>query len=242
VPVKKPRFSPLQAWSYSTYTQYLKCALSVCFDKIQRIRIQEPENPHLVKGNRTHTLANTFVGATGPKAKLPKLAEGLEKFKPRLEALRKAAARIEIEWAFTRDWSPTGWFDKDAWLRVKLDACRDSTKPPEVEVVDYKTGKLYPDHKQQRSLYALAGLRLVQIGQLAGGSKDVALTATHLYTDTGFVAEESFGMKNLVPLKREWTTRTKEMLADTEFRAKTGPHCRWCKFAKSKGGPCPENQ
>ena len=237
MPVKKPRFSSLQSWSYSTYTQYLKCALSVCFDKIQRVRIQEPENPHFIKGDRIHGIAETFVGTVG---KPPKLTEGLEKFMDRLTALRKAKARTEIAWAFTRDWTPTGWFDKDAWLRVKLDACRDAKSPPEVEVVDYKTGKLYQDHKQQRSLYALAGLQLVQIGQLAGGSKDVALTAAHLYTDTGFTAEEKFGMKNLAPLKREWMARTKEMLVDTEFKAKTGPHCRWCKFAKSRGGPCPE--
>jgi hypothetical protein len=101
---------------------------------------------------------------------------------------------------------------------------------------------VYDDHKQQRSLYALGGLQLVKLGRLAEGDKKSKLTAEHVYIDTQQTATEQFTMKDLDPLKREWETRTKQMLEDTTYRATPGFHCRWCKYRKSNGGPCPEEQ
>jgi hypothetical protein len=248
--VPKGRFATLTSWSFSVYTQYMKCPFSVCLDKIMRVRIQEPDNPHFIKGNRTHTIADTFIGGVG--AKRPALEEtikcGKETLKVNLTAvkdqlidLRKKKARTEQEWAFDRQWKPTDWRDwTGAWLRIKTDVCADTKEPPTVEIVDWKTGKPYADHKQQRSLYALGGLQLVQIGALADGNKDVKLTARHVYIDTGQSATEEFTMKNLAPLKREWLARIKIMMSDTTFKTKTGRHCGYCKYAKSKGGPCPE--
>lgn len=234
-----PKFTNLTSWSYSVYSQYVKCALSVCFDKVQRIRIVEPPNPHFVKGDRVHKAAEVHIGSTGrPPAVIPEL----QSVKDRLEFFRKARAKVELEWAFTKQYLPTSWFGKDAWLRVKTDVCLDTAPPPLVHITDWKTGRVYEEHKQQRSLYALAGLQLVELGQLAGGSKDVKLTAEHLYTDTTQSATEEYGMKDLKPLKREWESRIKGMMSDTRYPAKTGFHCKFCKFRKSAGGPCPEAQ
>ena len=235
------KFTTLTSWSYSVYTKYLACPFAVCLEKIQKIRIQEPTNPHFVKGDRIHSAAEAFVG--GVQKKTPPVPEELSRFTPEILALRAAKARTEIKWTFTKDWTPTGWFDNDAWLRVMLDACADTKKPPAVDVVDWKTGKVYDDHKQQRSLYALAGLQLVQIGQLAGGSKDTVLKASHYYTDTGFRAEETFKFARLASLKREWLTRIAQMMTDTTFEATPSSRaCRYCKFGKSKGGPCAQEK
>jgi len=236
----KGRFATLSAWSYSVYTSYLNCPFQVCLEKIIRHRVQEePKNEAMERGTRVHDAAEAFVGSIG---RAPKLIPELQGQRDLLMRLRKANARTEQEWAFTREWTPTGWLDRDCWLRIKVDACTDAKTPPTVEIVDYKTGRVHPEHKQQRSLYALGGLQLVQIGQLAGGAKDVQLTAAHVYTDTTQTATEQYVMKDLPALKREWLTRIKTMMSDTQFRTKVGRHCRWCKFAKSKGGPCPENK
>jgi len=216
----------------------MECPFAVCLDKIQKVRIIEPPNEHFIKGDRVHKSAEIQIGGRG---KLPKLEPELKTVKDLLVDLRKRQAAVELEWAFNRQWEPTGWYDKDAWLRIKTDVCADQVDPPEVEIIDWKTGRCYPDHAQQRSLYALGGLRLVQIGQLAGGSKDVQLTAQHIYVDTGLRATEKFAMCSLEPLKREWLERTKKMLSDTQFKATpSNQACKWCKFAKSRGGPCPE--
>jgi len=231
------------------YTQYVKCPLSVCFDKIQRVRMIEPPNPHFAKGNKAHDIAAACASGKGKmpilKATVQSPDDGttivvdLSSIKPQLTALRKRKPLVEQEWAFDRQWNPVDWRDWNrAWLRVKTDVCAHEPDPPAVDIVDWKTGKVHEEHRQQRSLYALAGLQLVQIGALAGGNKDVNLTAQHVYVDTGQSATETFKMKNLAPLKREWIARTKEMLEDTEFKPNPGFACRWCKFSKAKGGPC----
>ena len=234
----KGKFATLTSWSYSVYGQYIKCPLSVCFDKVQKIRIKEPDNPAFIKGDRIHKCAELQIRP----GKVPALEPELNK--PKLKALlakfRKMKAAVELEWAFDKAYNPVSWFDKTAWLRMKTDVCADTVKPPVVDIVDWKTGKQYDDHREQRSLYALGGLQLVQLGKLAGGSKDVKLSAAHIYVDTGITATEDFAMKDLAPLKREWATRIKSMMEDTTYPAKTGFHCRYCRFAKSKGGPCPE--
>jgi hypothetical protein len=240
-----PRFAPvarmatLTSWSYSVYTAYMKCPLSVCFDKIKKIRIAEPPNPHFEKGDRVHKAAEQFIGGTG---RAPAVIPELVGVKDKLSLFRKARAAVELEWAFTERYLPTSWFGKDAWLRVKTDVCMDTREPPLVHITDWKTGKIYDEHKQQRSLYALAGLQLVELGLLAGGSRDVRLTAEHLYTDTTQSATEEYTMEDLKLLKREWSSRIKTMMSDTRYPAKTGFHCRYCKFRKSAGGPCQENQ
>ena len=237
---KSGRFATLTSWSYSVYTQYVKCPFSVCLDKIQRIRIQEPENPFFVKGNRVHDAAAAQVAGSG---KIPKLSVELLPVKALLVDLRKRGARTEQEWAFDRQWNPVDWRDwKKAWLRIKTDICADSLEPPTVDIVDWKTGKIHEEHRLQRSLYGLGGLQLVKLGALAGGSRDTKLTAQHVYIDTGQSATESYTMKNLEPLRREWLSRTKEMLSDTTYRPNPGFACKWCKFRRSAGGPCPENQ
>jgi hypothetical protein len=241
----QPRFQPAQklanltSWSYSVYTAYLRCPLAVCFDKIKKIRIVEPPNPHFEKGDRVHKGAEMYIGSTG---RAPTIPAELAAVKDKLVFFRKARAAVELEWAFTKDYLPTTWFGKDAWLRVKTDVCLDTKEPPLVQITDWKSGKIYDDHRQQRSLYALAGLQLTELGLLAGGSKDTKLIAEHLYTDTTQSATEEYTMKDLQPLKREWASRIKGMMSDTKYPSKVGFHCRWCKFRKSAGGPCPEAQ
>ena len=251
MPPSKGKFDQLTSWSFSVYTRWVKCPLEVCYDKIQRIRIEEPDNPHFVKGNRAHAIADTFISGVGKKR--PSLTEkvpfpgqkpievNLKPIESQLVDLRTRKGKTEGEWAFDRAWNPVDWRDwKNAWLRIKTDVCADTVDPPTVEIVDWKTGRPHlEDHRLQRSIYALGGLQLVKLGVLAGGSKDTKLTARHVYIDApDITATEQFAMKDLAPLKREWLARTKEMFEDTVFRPKPGRACKFCKFSKKNGGPC----
>lgn len=236
---KLPTFATLTSWSYSVYTSYLKCPLQVCFEKVQRIKIVEPPNPAFEKGNALHKFAETYVGGTG---KAPPIIADLQAVSDRLKLYRKVRAKVEQDWAFTRGWLPTRWNDwTGCWLRIKVDVCAETKEPPLVQITDWKSGKIYDEHKQQRSLYALGALQLIELGVLLEGNKDTKVVAEHLYTDTTQSATEAYTMKDLKPLKREWEERVKPMMQDTKYPAKTGFHCRYCKFRKSAGGPCPEN-
>ena len=252
MPNSKGRFAKLTSWSFSTYTQYIRCPFSVCLAKIQRVRIEEPPDFHLVKGNSTHAIADAFISGRG---KRPKLVEtiniaglgmpvklDLRSIEDELKELRAKKARTEQEWAFDRQYNAVDWRDWDrAWLRIKTDVCADTVTPPTVDIVDWKTGRPHPeDHRLQRRLYALGGLQLVKLGVLAGGSKDTTLTARHVYLEQpGVTATERFSAKQLPALIREWETRVKRMLDDTVYPAYPSANaCRWCKFSAKRGGPC----
>lgn len=236
--MQSSKFATLTSWSYSAYRQYIQCALSIYFEKIARIRIAEPPSPVLDKGNRVHKEAELYVASHTDK-KPPRLSDDLKLIKDKLIGFRKLKAVVEGQWAFTVKYVPVDWWSPDAWLRMKVDVC--VVDPPLIQIVDYKTGRVHEEHKQQRSLYALGGLRLAELGRLPGG-KDAVVRAEHLYTDTGQTAAEEFPMKKLPALKREWETRVREMMTDTKYRPTPGYHCRWCKFRKSNAGPCKENQ
>lgn len=239
MPAKKARFNTLTSWSYSVYTQYIKCPFSVCLDKIQRVRMVEPPNPQMERGGELHKFGEEYVRA----GKAPKIRPEFSKFVEQLKAQRKGRAGVELEWAFDKNYRPTSWFGPQAWLRIKTDACLEKLKELAIDIVDWKSGRVYDEHKQQRSLYALGGLQLVQLGALLSQAKDtktVVANVSHSYLDTGQTATEVYTMKQLPALKREWGTRIKQMMEDTTFHTKPGSHCRWCRFAKSKGGPCPE--
>lgn len=201
----------------------------------------EPPNPHFIKGDRVHAEADAFITSIGKKE--PLISKELKGVTVRLQFLRKLKAQVERDWAFTKDYVPTSWFGDKAWLRVKTDACAvEPIVPPLIHIIDWKTGRVYDEHRQQRSLYALAGLQLASLGQIPGATKDSNLVAAHDYTDTGFTATETFTPKDLKKLKKEWASRICGMMSDTRYQMHEGFHCRFCRFRKSNGGPCQAEQ
>ncbi len=262
----------LQSWSYSVYSVYNECPQRIYFSHVQKLRVAERQGPPLIKGEMVHRAAETYVGTVEPRPKLVapvteatvKLAalgltktemaeqkqslnvavKNLEKMKPDLDALRKMKARPEVKWAFDREYAPVPYFDRAAWLRIQADVYAEVYRPrPLLPIVDYKTGQAYPDHRQQRSLYAMGALHLASIGALMSRAKfaDLTVTASHWYIDLGHKDTETFGAASLKPLMREWAARTKEMLADTVYAPRPSSRaCRFCPYKKSLGGPCQE--
>jgi RecB family exonuclease len=265
----------LQAWSYSVYKAYQECPQRVYFSHVLKIRMPEKIGPPLIKGDMIHKAAEIYVGTAerSPKLTAP-LAEAeahlealamapldlaaerrglktalanLVKMKPDLDRLRKAKARTEVKWAFDKDYKPVPYFDKSVWLRIQADVYFEEYEPkPLLPIIDYKTGKVYPEHRQQRSLYALGALVLVDLGALMAKlpkprCKDLEVTAEHWYTDIGFKDRETFGIASLKPLTREWAARTREMLIDTVYKPRPSARaCRFCQYHARNHGPCKE--
>jgi len=98
--------------------------------------------------------------------------------------------------------------------------------------IEFKTGKVYPEHATQLRLYALAGFIM--------HPEATEARAENWYLDgapsplVGYVAQRSA----LEGLKREFTEFARPLLNDDLYPATPGRHCNWCGFAKSKGGPC----
>ena len=229
----------ITAWSFSRWNDWKKCPRYAYFKHV--LRMKEPGSVALDRGSRIGELAEKFASATGKRMKTP---SELQTFEVEFRSLQKRKVMSEGEWAFNRQWEPTGWFDKDAWVRGKVDAFHIESRKVVVlpaakkelvvgVVIDYKTGKLNPTHLDQLSLYALCAF-----------CKYPELDAVEVqlwYLDHGVLLPDPLKLysRDEVPtLKKEWEAGTRAMLADRRFVEKPGKACGWCHYSKGKDGPC----
>lgn len=147
-----------------------------------------------------------------------------------MEELRDAGAQSELEMTYTKDWKPTGWFDADAWLRLKIDIFLPKDASGKIRIDDIKTGKNRGGYEDQLELYCVAAL-------LADP------TATHaesnlLFVDSGEVIGTSHGaytQEDLPKLLKKWEKRVAPMFLDDTWSPSPNAFCKWCHFRN--GGP-----
>jgi hypothetical protein len=235
-PAKGAPPKKITAWSYSRYRDWKRCPF---YAKCKYVdRMPEPGSPAIDRGGEVHKMAQNFVEAKRAPVKTP---DELACFEVEFKDLRKAKALCENEWAFTREWQPTGWFDKDCWLRVKMDVHHVDTKANRLTVIDHKTGKVSDKFEEQEELYALAGLLqyptvddvLVQFWFLDAG--EISSTGH----GTGDKAVGALYTRAELPgLLKKWEKMVGPMLSDTRFPPKANWACGRCAFSKANGGPC----
>lgn len=210
----------ITAWSYSRYQTYTQCPRKAKYKFVDKL--PEEQGDAAARGELIHKEGEVYLkGAKEPP-------ESFGMYRASLAVLRKKKAVAEQEWAFTREWKPTSWFAKDAWVRVKADAVQVGTK--KARVIDFKTGKRREEHLTQLSLYALATFILFLVNK-------VTVELWYLDDDLGpLVAEYT---RDAMPhLMVEWENKSKPLLTDTMFAPNPSYLCRWCAFSKAKGGPC----
>lgn len=237
------------AWSYSRYHDYDQCPLRACLKHLQKFTTPEmianekaratqtTEDP-LQRGDRIAKAAASFLTKKG-KAPVPIDLMPVAKEYRELRATKNLS--VEQSWGFTKDWkpcSPTDW--NNCWLRIQIDVCRiEETKVGDIlHITDNKTGKFddrrNEEYTEQLELYGAGGMARMPTVTKA--------TARLLYSDLGVTFPSgppmSWTMKELEGLKKLWGKRVKPMFNDTRFNPKPGFYCRWCDFAKDKGGPC----
>ena len=231
---EKSPVKQITAWSFSRWAQHSGDAGCPFKAKLKFIdKRLEPTAPAMARGAEIHQLAQTALEK--PKTKVPK---ELATVKGAVDRLRKLKAQAELELCLTRAWVKTGWFDANAWLRIKIDAIAGRDKGHRVvEVVDWKTGKYKPDNKE----YALQ-LELYGAGVLAAYPHVEEVHAALVFTDhpqrDAPPAAATFGRKDLPRLVKAWEGRVRPVLADTRFAPRPGWYCRYCHFRKENGGPC----
>ena len=214
----------ITAWSFSRWKDYEQCPLKAKFKHVDKIK--EPGSAAMDRGSEIHKLAEDY--AMGKLAELP---QELACFGEEFEILRDRKPSCELEWAFDNEWHPTTWFAPKAWCRIKVDACLSAVgEPTKLIVIDHKTGKVNPDHKDQLGLYALGAFNMLDYLQ--------TVDARLWYLDQGEEGGEVFERGDVPELTRTWARRTKAMLSDTKFLPTPSNKCRWCFFSKEKGGAC----
>lgn len=213
---------PITAWSFSRWKTYSTCPLKAKLAYIDKIK--EPSSPQMERGSGIHKVGENFLNGVGG------LCKEYDGFTERMGKLRYIGATPEDQWTFTSDWAETGWFASDAWCRMGIDAhylTQDHTK---MVIVDFKTGKVYDDSKDQLGLYAL--------GAFTRNPELQDIEAQLWYLDQKQTVSVNFSRTQFAAIKGDWERRTYNLLHDTIFPARPGQYCKRCFHRKANGGSC----
>lgn len=223
---KKAAAKGVTAWSYSRLATYEQCPLKFKLTVIDGVK--EPGSPAMDRGSAIHAEGEAFL--KNPSLPLPAsyrlLAQEME------DARSKHKVQSELEITFTKDWLPTGWFDADAWLRIKIDMYypREHYDGQTVRIDDIKTGKNRGGYEDQLELYCLAALIMDPKAERA--------EANLLFVDSGEVIGTSHGAytrKDVESLQRKWEQRVLPMFIDDIWAPTANPFCKWCHAGKVSG-------
>lgn len=218
--------SAVTAWSYSRLNMWERCPAAFHYKHV--LKLPEEQSSAMARGSRIDKIAEDYITGAGTDAMPAELAKFDSLFRE-MRALPSDLKVVQQNWGYDAQWRATGWFAKDTWLRVKLDA--GVIYPDgDADVVDVKTGKQYDSNKEQLSLYALATFRRYP---------HVSHVTTRLwYLDSGAEVTAEFEADSATDEIAKWEARVAPMFADTVYAPRPNDGCRGCAFSKSKKGPC----
>jgi len=205
-------------WSHSSLKDYEGCARRYHEVKILK-KYPFKETQAVIYGKELHKAAEDYVGKGEP---LPEQFECIQSTRDALMA-KPGRKLVEYQMALTEDLQPTGWFDKNAWVRGVADLLIVDDDNLTAWVVDYKTGNnKYPDREQLKLMAMLVfahmpHIRKVNAALLFVVKNDMVKTTVNV-DDAG---------------KEWWVYRERvariEAAHDTGvWNAKPSPLCPWC--------------
>jgi hypothetical protein len=176
----------------------------------------------MARGTRLHADCEGYV-----KGEITVVPYELKKVALRLEDLRQKGAKAEETWLLDKEWKPDVFLP---WIKAIIDV--HYVEGNVLHVIDHKSGREYPEHREQLELYALMGLCYYpDVKRAEYGA---------LYLDAGYVGNEGAILRGGVADARmkSWTDRAIKIFEDKDYRPNPGGACRWCDYSKKKGGPC----
>lgn len=238
------------AWSFSRWKDHRECPRRAHWKHMLKKSVlvegawyapdKAPKSPAMQRGGDIHKEGEDYL-----KGKLRTVPKSFKAFAAEMRALRAAGAASEAKWGLTAAWKPVDFFDwARCWLRVVLDARVWSEPLSKARVIDFKTGKFYPDdNEDQMELYAVAAfahfkeadeadVELWYLDQPRGKNSlgnGEFITNPHVRT---------YRRKEEAKLRKRWDGKVIPIMTDRRFVPTPGRHCSWCDYSKRKGGEC----
>lgn len=207
------------AHSFTSLKAFDNCPKWYYHERITKEVKQEPGTA-TVYGERVHKQLEDHFNKGTP------LPEETAKLQPICDVLKAGAAGggmliAEQEYTLTRDLKPCGWFDKDAWLRSKLDVLVIKNDGSAV-VVDWKTGKRKPDFDQLE----LFALQVMSRWPSTDKVKSMFVWTQDMKTDHQTYRREH--MDGMWASLFARTNRIERAVAENNWPAKPSGLCRYC--------------
>ena len=215
------------ATSYSRWSTHQKCGLKYKFAYQDKIQVDRgPPAPAMLRGTRLHDSAEAYVlGATD-------LDPELEYFAKWLHGLRENyVCHPERKWAFDVEGNICDFDAEEGFLRGVWDLLvePESWEQP-LDVMEYKSGKIYDGHKHQRHLYGLAGLLHFPEAE--------SVRVRTVYFDKQTFHEETWTRKQVSEMLEKWENWVNLMYMENTWIPNPSWSCKYCEFSRNSGGPC----
>lgn len=216
----------ISEWSYSRLSTYEQCPRKAKFKYVDRL--PDIPGPAAERGNVIHLSIEEFLKGVRDDLHYEIRKDFVEEY----AMLRLNELLVEHRIGFTKEWEECEFFGVNVWLRVVYDVLWYDDSVRRVHVIDHKTGKPYAGHTEQLELYSVTGLLLFPDAESA--------TSQNFYIDIGMRAtiEKTLSRKTVPVVLEKWKNKVSVMEQDETYAANPGQHCRFCPYAKSKGGPC----
>lgn len=234
------------SWSLSQITVFETCGFKYALQYMARevapllglksVPVRPPPSGSAQRGIEMHKVIERHL-----TQKLP-LTPDLERWSNAFTEIQTYPFLAEHKVAVDRNWNHVGYNHPDAWVRSILDL--KVLKPNRLSVYDWKSGKEWPEHWDQKTLYGAMAL--------AEHPEYTEVTVTHVYMDNGRQTSRTYHQDQLHAFRAQWYDRATKLerakdeliyartANDVEIAFPMQPNrfCRWCDFSKEKGGPC----
>lgn len=219
-------------WSLSKYGTFLKCRRRFLYAYIQGLKGTPQPWGASDRGQDKHKAIERYF-LYGEDLPLDLL-----KYKDWFTLLKQHEFYAENQLAMLEGWLPCAWLDPKAWWKGVLDLKVLSNG--KAWVFDWKTGKIYPDHVDQKELYSIATfVEHPEVDEVEAWH--IYLDLQHKDTKLIYTRAEHFEW-----LKTKWNAKLAPYMqalaryvpeeAETFFVTNPTYLCDYCPFSKN---PCP---
>ena len=209
-------------WSLSALQSYEGCAYQYKLKYIDKLG-GDTRSDAASRGVEIHAEIEAYL-----RKEVENVPQSAIKHAPLLTELRGRECFPEHKVALSREWQPVQWDER--WYGGIFDLKVLGPKESEASVYDWKTGKIYDSHDDQKSLYTLA--------IFAEHPAVLWVRAVHVYVDLGKVTAKAYHRDEMHNLRNQWNSRANKLEVEQEWLPNPSFKCRYCPFSKAKGGPC----
>lgn len=209
--------------SYSKLSTYEKCPDQAKYKYI--LRLPEPPRPASERGTKLHKSVEDYL--LGKKTTINRELLPIVKV---LKAVKKHNPAAEKHISLNRGLEKVvPYKSKEEWFRMGLDSVYAVEQT--IHIPEWKSGKIYDDHLDQRQIYVIGALALYPLAK-------EAIATTHYIDQQGLAVPTRMDRQRAILMAWHFTERLEVMEKDKRFGPRPGFYCRWCPFSKFKGGPC----